>query len=258
MQRHGPALTVAFSIRLPPRTSRLHPLTLCAESTTHPSAASLGLLSKMRQEWVLALSAKRESLQNDIRQLEERCTALSASLADASEALKAAQALVDLTQAELTQTSERRSSVQQELANLSDFDPDIVGQLPVEILQAVFRALNQHPEFFQQDFGRSQYNLEHAIIPFRLSAVCHRWRGIATEMPDIWSCISLPQYTRSMKEQAGLAHLSRVRRLLKLSGIHPLDILLTCDAGDYQLKYVAWLQQVILAISQHAYRSTLR
>ncbi|EJD51041.1 hypothetical protein AURDEDRAFT_160184 [Auricularia subglabra TFB-10046 SS5] len=134
-------------------------------------------------------------------------------------------------------------------------DPGIVAILPVEMLQAIFRELAFEHDPLWVELQTGQYNRMRAIVPWRLVAVCRRWRHVALGMPEIWTYVAIPAVSLANPPPgSGQNLVARVRIVLERSSARPLDVLLVCDDDQSRLKDAEWLQEVLHAVAQCASR----
>ncbi|EJD40339.1 hypothetical protein AURDEDRAFT_170519 [Auricularia subglabra TFB-10046 SS5] len=183
----------------------------------------------MPSSFAATIRARQGFTRETLARLEERSSALAASLVEATLALEAAQAVVDALRNERECVDGQRAALECTLSDLPPpFDPQIMQRLPTEMLRAIF-----HEVVFRPDPEWTSYisaDLERAAAPFVCAAVCRRWRTVATSMVSLWSYVAVP-ILRSDEPGKSAFYFRRVQLLVQRSKSSLLDVVLDWHDG---------------------------
>ncbi|EJD51032.1 hypothetical protein AURDEDRAFT_160175 [Auricularia subglabra TFB-10046 SS5] len=166
-------------------------------------------------------------------------------MTSAKAAAEAAESAHDDLIEELTLAQSHRAELMENLANLPTvYDAELLETLPTEILQAIFvDVINCYP--IALPFSKAEYNRGRAEAPFRLAAVCRRWRAVALHMSELWTYIAMPPGNNSIGSRLNLP---LFQCLIDRSQPRPLDIVFPfADAIEAMLSWHHVMTPVIAA-----------
>ncbi|KZV92627.1 hypothetical protein EXIGLDRAFT_836324 [Exidia glandulosa HHB12029] len=173
--------------------------------------------------------------EEELELLGRRTSALRADLSNARLALARAQHVVDSVAQDLEAVESRTAESRRRMEDLrTQLSPDVMATIPDELLRMIFFALSS---IMADDLrcdngdGVGYYDQERAALPFRVSAVCRRWRAVAMDAPSLWgSYLALHSDLESDKQcRAAEEYLHCV---LSRSLSAPLDIAVMWDDID--------------------------
>ncbi|EJD51040.1 hypothetical protein AURDEDRAFT_150113 [Auricularia subglabra TFB-10046 SS5] len=228
----------------------------------HPLAPALRALgspllpSVMPAHWVLAAWANRRELQENLQQAGTQLDLLRESAEEAQLAVHAAILAAENARTTLEEAEAAQQRLHEQLSSLPlVFDPEVVAALPVEMIQAIFRELAFEHDPLWAELHKGRYNRMRAAVPWRLAAVCRKWRRVAFDMPELWTYIAIPTVTQgNPAPELGEKLVTRMKVLLERSVTRPLDILVVCDDSKCHLKDLGWFQAVLNTVAQCASR----
>jgi len=97
------------------------------------------------------------------------------------------------------------------------FTREFFSTAPDDVLLLVFMEVVSDSE--EWGFKGTQFNKDLAQAPFRLAAVCQRWRHLAVSSPTLWTYLALPLHSHLNQ-----AHVERVKHLVHRSQQAPIDV----------------------------------
>ncbi len=123
----------------------------------------------------------------------------------------------------------------------------IVGRFPTEILTLIFReaCLPQDP-----DAGATEMLL--SLTAMDISSVCHRWRAIALDIPDLWATISIKLPTAPPPRTAAFE--AALHLYLERSRCAPLSIHLCSSADPLHRIDMSYKNRFILPLCRESHR----
>ncbi|KAK0205235.1 hypothetical protein DFS33DRAFT_747403 [Desarmillaria ectypa] len=122
----------------------------------------------------------------------------------------------------------------------------IVGRVPTEILTLIFReaCLPQDP-----DAGAAEVL---SLTAMDISSVCHRWRAIALDIPDLWATISIKLPTTPPPQTAAFE--AALHLYLERSRFAPLSIHLCSSADPLHRIDMSYKNRFILPLCRESHR----
>ncbi|KZV96502.1 hypothetical protein EXIGLDRAFT_733171 [Exidia glandulosa HHB12029] len=192
---------------------------------------------------------------NSLAEIDERRTivrtALDAALASAASFRDELKSLNSRHSALLADISTQRSLLMRQ--GMSSF--------PTELLRAVFLELTDGQEKQSVDDDQcDEYDPIRAATPFRLSAVCARWRQVAVEFPEIWTYVGVPELV-DLEPHSAHAIYRYVKTVLQRSQSQgcqaagqPLRIVLDWRSEDVSWDDSRYHQKILDLIGRYAYR----
>ncbi|KZV81210.1 hypothetical protein EXIGLDRAFT_731579 [Exidia glandulosa HHB12029] len=204
-----------------------------------------------------ASAAERKAYtQKFLDDLEKRSDAVHGQLVDAVATLQAARAVVDALQRERDDNAAQIARLRAILDEIpQSFDPTILERMPVELLADIMRLVVQPRSSFQE-YGTATYDAVRASAPIVLSWVCHRWRDIAVNTPDLWCYVAAPLLKPVERRRPVMArsYIARVQAFLKRSGTRPLHVILDWCFCTHLWDDMPEYQTVLTAVSLHISR----
>ncbi|EJD50941.1 hypothetical protein AURDEDRAFT_143291, partial [Auricularia subglabra TFB-10046 SS5] len=202
--------------------------------------------------------ARRQGLERDLNKHRERHALLQDRARRAAGARQEALAALEVAQAAFSAADALRDSLEarcidaqkncDDIQRLLAFDPDIVNGLPVELLQVIFVELCRSVGGVWQDIEDAQFSQERAATPYRLAAVCRRWRNVALVAHELWCYVGIPSIRRSRHDLLA----DYIQCLLDRSGSRPLDLLLAFR--EPREEDCAVFTEIARVASAHAHR----
>lgn len=122
----------------------------------------------------------------------------------------------------------------------------VVGRVPTEILTLIFREACQPQD---SDAGTAEVL---SLTAMDISSVCHRWRAIAHDIPDLWATISINLPTTPPPRTAAFE--AALHLCLERSRFAPLSIHLCSSADPLHRIDMSYKNRFILPLCRESHR----
>jgi len=105
------------------------------------------------------------------------------------------------------------------------FMREFFDTIPDDVLLLIFEEVVSASEGWGEE--GMHFDKDLAQAPFRLAAVCQRWRHLAVSYPILWTYLALPEY-----DDLNQAHVERIENLLCRSQQAPIDVFADWDCHE--------------------------
>ncbi|EJD52303.1 hypothetical protein AURDEDRAFT_181796 [Auricularia subglabra TFB-10046 SS5] len=204
-------------------------------------------MSEIRQKRFRAEKEELEALGTRIVDTTARYTA-------ALDAFEVARRAKDDLEEELASLRARFAGVQKEVLKLRKaFRRDFMDSFPAELLRDIFQEVTALPASLRSSVQNSPcFDKMLAIAPFRLAAVCKRWRRIALHHPQLWTYIASPPYDCPPFTEEG--YTARAALIITRSKNCGLDIFLSWHNRPMGGSAATINLKLLAMVGEHAHR----